>query len=658
MAERTRWSIAAKLVALVSTLSVMAMIALTVFMYNGTVNVLLNEELQRLSGGVDAAATRWQTGVDFYRQDVTFLSKVPPISGIARAQSAGGVDQTDGSTEKLWKSRLETIFVANMIAHPEYIQVRFIGVDNGGKEIVRVDRARDGSLRTVPDDELQVKADRPYFSGTLALADGQQFLSKIDLNQEFGTVETPYRPVMRVATKAFDASGLLIGIVVINLSMREMVGRIDDASSGATSYITNEEGEYLSHPDATKTYGKQLGTGFTIQGEFPVLATVLEDGSSDYSGTIEAASAKVLAVSKRIYFDPVDPNRFITLTQMSPVSGLAGKIDTVRNDTIILAALILIAQLAAVIWMSVLLTRPLREMTTAARIVAAGGRSLDLKRLILRRDEAGDLARAFDAMVYSVTEKEQALDLSAQQLMRSNQDLSQFAYIASHDLQEPLRMVGSFLTLLQRRYADQLNDEAQEFVGFAVDGAARMKSLINDLLGYSRISNAPLHVSSVDLADTIAGIIQLIHARIAEADATITIGEMPRIQADAGQIERLFRNLIENALKYRSEAAPEISVSAERQGELWAFAIADNGIGIEPANAEKVFAIFTRLHSRDKYQGTGIGLAACRRIVERHGGAIYVEVNPKGGSIFRFTLSTNPAALENVDGEQEERTTN
>jgi light-regulated signal transduction histidine kinase (bacteriophytochrome) len=303
-----------------------------------------------------------------------------------------------------------------------------------------------------------------------------------------------------------------------------------------------------------------------------------------------------------------------------------------------------------------LLTRPLKDITAAARNVARGSRDLDLDRLTLRGDETGELARAFGVMVGSVAEKERELDQRAEQLSRSNQELSQFAYVASHDLQEPLRMVASFMSLLRRRYADQLNAEANEFIDFAVDGAERMKSLINDLLGYSRISNSPLHLSRVRLSDTLAGILVLLRTRIEEAHATVSFDDMPVIQADAGQMERLFRNLIDNALKYRSDAAPDIRISAERLGDFWSFAISDNGIGIDPIYAEKIFAIFSRLHSRDKYQGTGIGLAACRKIVERHGGTIHVEENPTGGSVFRFTLSATLTGLDNDDGEPQERT--
>lgn len=633
--------IAARLVLVISALSAIAMIALTVFMYNGTVSVLMNEELQRLEGGVDAASTRWQTGIDFYRKDALFVSKVPPITGIARARAAGGMDELGGSTEAVWQSRLQTIFSALLQAHEEYTQVRLIDTESG-REIVRLERAADESFTRTPDSALQDKSDRPYFIETLRLGEGEVYLSGIDLNEEFGQIERPYMPVMRVATKAFDDTGNVAGMIVINISMRKLFARLHRVEAPNTSYITNAEGDYLDHPDPAKTFGHNLGQRYRLGDDYPELAQLFASEGTGFSGTLEAASGRQLVVAKRVFYDPNDPQRFITLTEMAPLSALAEQIGLVRNNTIALAAVLVLFQLGAVLWISLLITRPVRQMTAKARAVANGARDVDLARLGQRRDETGELARAFEIMVASISAKETALDDKARELERSNQELSQFAYIASHDLQEPLRMVASFLSLLKRRHADKLDAEANEFIDFAVDGATRMKLLINELLGYSRISNRPLELGTVALSETVDGVIKLLSPRIAELHATITVDPLPVLKADPSQMERLFRNLIENALKYHGEAAPRIKVSAEQRGGVWTFTVADNGIGIDPAHADKIFAIFTRLHSRDKYEGTGIGLAACRRIVERHGGRIWVEPNPDGGSIFRFTVPKTP----------------
>jgi light-regulated signal transduction histidine kinase (bacteriophytochrome) len=230
------------------------------------------------------------------------------------------------------------------------------------------------------------------------------------------------------------------------------------------------------------------------------------------------------------------------------------------------------------------------------------------------------------------------LKVANDKLVRSNQELTQFAYVASHDLQEPLRMVDSYLGLIERRYKGRLDRQADEFIAFATDGARRMKRLIDDLLGYSRVSNCALEVSLIDTGQVVAAVLGTLATQIEQCGAKVTVGPLPQIEADPGQLERLFTNLIGNALKFRGERAPRIAISAARSGGMWEFTVIDNGIGIEPEFHEKVFEIFARLHPRDQFEGSGIGLAACKRIVELHGGTIGVGSAPGGGAAFSVTL--------------------
>jgi signal transduction histidine kinase len=225
------------------------------------------------------------------------------------------------------------------------------------------------------------------------------------------------------------------------------------------------------------------------------------------------------------------------------------------------------------------------------------------------------------------------------ELKRSNEELEQFAYVASHDLQTPLRSVTGFLDLLSRRYKSRLGPEADEFITFAVEGAERMHQLINDILVFSRVATrgqpfAPVDTRAV-LAQTLAGL----GAAIRESGAEITQGELPTVHGDESQLVQLFQNLIGNARKYRNESEPpRIRVDAGEHETGWEFRIEDNGIGFEPRHAERIFEIFQRLHTIGEYPGTGIGLAICKKIVERHGGRIWVESEPGKGSTFFFTL--------------------
>ena len=272
-----------------------------------------------------------------------------------------------------------------------------------------------------------------------------------------------------------------------------------------------------------------------------------------------------------------------------------------------------------------------------------------------QRDELGDIARAFDAMTGSLErvtasrdalEREIAARVAAEatlrramaDLERSNQELQQFAYIASHDLQEPLRMVNSYVQLLSRRYADTLDDEANEFIAFAVDGATRMQNLIDGLLSFSRVRTMGKDPEPVDSDRVLDGTLRLMARVIDDGGATITRDPLPQVMADEGQLGQVFQNLVSNAVKFRGETAPVIHVSGTSDGEFARFAVRDNGIGIGSDYADKVFQIFQRLHGRDKYDGTGIGLAVCKRIVERHNGQIWFESPPGEGTTFYFTM--------------------
>jgi len=240
-----------------------------------------------------------------------------------------------------------------------------------------------------------------------------------------------------------------------------------------------------------------------------------------------------------------------------------------------------------------------------------------------------------------ITERKRAeeeLHRLLEELKYSNAELEQFAYVASHDLQEPLRMVSSYMQLLERRYQGKLDSDADEFIAFAVDGAKRMQNLINDLLAYSRVGTRGRALVSSPCEEALKEALANLQFAIAESGATITHEPLPEVNGDPTQLVQLFQNLLSNAIKFRGPEAPRIQVGAHPEGAEWVFPVCDNGIGLDPKFAERIFVIFQRLHQRDSYPGTGIGLAICKRIVQRHGGRIWVESMPGEGATFYFTL--------------------
>lgn len=232
---------------------------------------------------------------------------------------------------------------------------------------------------------------------------------------------------------------------------------------------------------------------------------------------------------------------------------------------------------------------------------------------------------------------EQVLAERSRELARSNAELERMAYIASHDLQEPLRMVASYVQLLERRYVGKLDADAHEFIGFAVDGAKRMQALIDDLLTISRVDTKARPMQPVELGKALASALQSLRIAVEESQAVVEADALPVVRGDVAQLTQVFQNLLSNAIKF-CQAPPRIKVAARRDGALWRIEVADNGIGVPSEYRDRIFGMFQRLHGRREYAGTGIGLAICQKIVERHGGAIWVEDGPAGGSLFVFTV--------------------
>jgi PAS domain S-box-containing protein len=232
-------------------------------------------------------------------------------------------------------------------------------------------------------------------------------------------------------------------------------------------------------------------------------------------------------------------------------------------------------------------------------------------------------------------------------LARSNEDLAQFAYVASHDLSEPLRAISGPLSLLANRYKDQLDEDAETFIGFAVDGCQRMQSIINELLAYSRIGRVEGPLENVNCNELLATVLAGLAPTIDETGGQVVVGELPVVIAEPTQLSQVFQNLVSNGLKFVAAGLiPLVTVTAERVEEIWKFKVTDNGIGIKPEHRERIFGMFKRLHGREDYPGSGIGLALCKRIIEQHDGSIGVEGAPEGGTCFWFTLTTPKGADE------------
>ncbi|MEU1758713.1 ATP-binding protein [Micromonospora sp. NPDC005223] len=388
----------------------------------------------------------------------------------------------------------------------------------------------------------------------------------------------------------------------------------------------------------------------------PVITTVERDGP-------EAGQA-LITDQTRQQFDGI----------RSAVNTLQDEILTVREETadrvnstsnalvvlLIIAALVVTtAGVVMLLSLDRILIRPLAALVSQVREVADGdyrhhiegsgppefrrlAEDIDQMRMKIAR-ELDEVREARERIEWVNSQ----LQKQAEELTRSNRDLEQFAYVASHDLQEPLRKVASFCQLLQRRYAGQLDERADQYIAFAVDGAQRMQRLINDLLAFSRIGRLTTGFTEVDLNKVMGDVAGQTEAALQYADAELTWGEMPTIRGEEPLLTNLLVNLVSNSVKFRRpDVPPKVHVSARLVDGEWEISCRDNGIGIEPEFADKIFVIFQRLHSKDAYPGTGIGLAIVKKIVEYHGGRVWVDTDADEGTTIRFTLPALEADIE------------
>lgn len=324
------------------------------------------------------------------------------------------------------------------------------------------------------------------------------------------------------------------------------------------------------------------------------------------------------------------------------------QLDRAANTLLMLLVLALALILGGILGAGLLLrrtiTQPLAHLGSEARRVAGG----EFERPLEIADgprEIAEVGAEIDAMrerivteLATVQAAHAQLEEQAGELRRSNAELEQFAYVASHDLQEPLRKIASFCQALQTRYHGQLDERADQYIDFAVDGAKRMQVLINDLLAFSRVGRGGREDELIELSEILAAAQSALADTLENAGASVVSSELPRVRGDRAQLTSLLQNLIANAVKFRGTQAPIVRIAAQRKGEQWQLSCADNGIGIDPEYAERIFLIFQRLHTREAYEGSGIGLALCRKIVEYHGGRIWLDTEYTGGARFEMTL--------------------
>ncbi|MEX1668235.1 ATP-binding protein [Zhongshania guokunii] len=614
---------------------------------------LLDATEQNLINESELQAVQFRANMLELVRDLRFIAGTPPIQGLIRAERNGGIDPRDGSTFQEWVSRLGVIFTEMLKAKPK-LQIRFIRAN--GLEQVRVDRfGPNGSIRTVAQPELQDKSQTRYFIETIGLSRGSVYLSDIELNREFGEIVLPLQPVIRAAMPIYSDEGDLFGIVIINHNLQDTFDALKSLSGDEHQFvITNGAGDYLLHPNPERSFAFEYGRSSNVLDDFPAAQRLIASPQLEVlNGKGRSKDHEFIYSMRSIAYNPENnADRIIVATSHDFEEALAIKSQVLSKIYLFLIFVLLMSGVLA-IYVSRRVAGPIVAMRNTLNNNGLATESGDLP--IHDGGELGELARAFDNLLGELSQKQKLLAaevnerkaaefelrMNNQKLSAAYKELEQFTYIASHDLQEPLCTVQSLVELFEENYRDKMDEQGLTFLGFINESTARMTELIRGLLDYGRLGGESA-VSEVDCQELVAAVCVDLGLRIDDVGGRIEYHNLPTIVGKKTELRLLFQNLISNGLKFSREGVPPvITITAEHSAEAWQFSVSDNGIGIEAEHFQHIFMIFQRLHGRDEFEGSGIGLAHCKKVVELHGGEIWVESEPNVGTVFYFTLREN-----------------
>jgi signal transduction histidine kinase len=468
--------------------------------------------------------------------------------------------------------------------------------------------------------------------------------------------------IIELTHQASVRSELVNRVEPANLAASELATAVVDEETGVRGYELSAESQFLQpFTEGSEAAAAALGElqRYRIEGSRAALALLsaridewraqvalpaiarVRPGHPSITAAVDALYAKHLFDGIRGALALLQQRISDRLTAVK--QRLSSAADATSVSLGVIGGLLLLTVLGTAFVLRMTLTRPLTRLAASARQVAGGdlGRELRVsgpRDVVELGDDVESMRVRLAAELAAAERARDQIEQTATELGRSNAELEQFAYVASHDLREPLRKVTSFCQLLQERYAGQLDERANQYIEYAVDGATRMQELINDLLAFSRVGRIGEHRTRVELRSLVDAVTADLTSALEETEVRVDVGELPAVTVDASLLRTVFQNLISNSIKFRSSEPARIQIASERHDGEWVISVADNGIGIEPQYMERVFVIFQRLHSRSEYDGTGIGLAMSRKVIEHHGGRIWLDSDYAPGTRVYFTL--------------------
>lgn len=599
--------------------------------YMRIVQTTTKTAIEGLAGETRLIALQFKSAFDEIRNDAFIVSRTPPFQGYIRSINNNNIDPSDGSTLNLWRTRMETIFMSVMRDRPHYTQMRFIGIENNAAELVRVNQ-KNNMFERVPLKGLQQNSQEEYITKGKKLKPGEYYFSKVTYNKEHGKIDKALTPTIRLVLPIHTPENNLFGLLVINTNYETLLRRhFDTIKENKDTYIVNHNGDYMKYTPSEGVSDLELNGKYTSPP--PAFVEEVKKTSTQEKSFVDPNN---VAYFVRLNTDLNHSNSYIGVVLSVSKKSLMQGAQKIRKDTQILSLFIICITLVITYMLAAWFTRPLETMTQ--NIIAAEQNPDNIITLPThRKDEIGNLAKAFKSLMQSLANNKADQEKLIKKLEFSNQELDNFAYVASHDLKAPLRVIDNASKWLEEDLQKHLNDETRESMNLLRNRVRRMEKLLDDLLEYSRIGktddeNFKVKVNGDAL---IADILQLLSPppnfkiSIDPSLQNVIVNRMP--------LQQILLNLINNAIKHHDKDNGHIEISSTENPENYIFTIKDDGPGIPAKFHKQIFKMFQTLKPRDQVEGSGMGLAMVYKNIEIYGGKITLESMVGQGTIFHVT---------------------
>jgi signal transduction histidine kinase len=610
VASRIRWMACALVVA--------TAVAVAVVESWGYTRLIEARQREGLGRQLEAEGRLLESALKAVATDVAVLAELPAIDAAIAARRAHDPDAA------AWLGQAAMVISGVLRAHPAYARARVVDRGDGGPEILRLERPDAGSAPAQPARPAGAGAAGPLDAVLAGLAPGEAWMSDVTLRREGGSVAVPHVPVLEVALPVHDAAGAFTAIVAVEVDFARFVDGLFPTRGGRYAYyVADGDGDYLIHPERERAFGFELGRRYRVQDEFPRLASLFETGATAVTvNEGAAASDAARLVSFRKVFP--HPERPLALGISASYDDIAARTPGIGWLALGIVCVLLVAAVVAAWLAASVLTAPLARITDAVRGFARGDNAVPLP--VERADEIGILARTIDESMKAVKDREAQILATTLRLQEANADLEHFAHIASHDLREPARRVAGLADFVLLTDAHAVSPQGREMLELMRASAVKMLDQITDFRALTKIGHGVLARTDTDLKSVAAAVLAERAPEVAARRAVVRVDALPTLPVHANLVRILYDNLVRNALQHASQDGFELELTAEEAGGGWILGVRNTHAEIRPEDLTRIFRPFTRL--RSGAESSGLGLAICKRIAGRHGGAIWAESGP------------------------------